>query len=189
MTNDDLAGTTMDAAPVDATTTDAAPVDGAPELAPGLTWGLKRSFIRYLSSLPDGAHALGEGASLAYSSIFHFELGDGSTYDPSTGRGVLKFRGQVQLSGHYNMMFVLIADPWVEFTDDGVVLTVVDSLTWPDRQQRIVLAELDRVEPETAPAGLLWQDVPARLSARGVFVFNEQYGQGEEMDPVFILLP
>lgn len=163
--------------------------ENIPEITTGLTWGLKRSFIRYVSLLPDGSHKLDEGASLAYSSIFHFELEDSSTYDSMTGLGILKFRGSLRLSGHHNMMLVLVADPWVEFYEGETCLTVVDIQGWPERQNRIKLAELKASAPVLSKASVLWENIPARLSAEGTLLFNEQYAQDEELDPLSILVP
>lgn len=159
------------------------------EVAPGLTWGLKRSFIRYVSLLPDGSHMLDGGATLAFSSIFHFELEDSSIYDASTGQGILKFRGSLKLSGHHNMMLVLIADPWVEFHEGEALLTVVDVKGWPERKNRIKLAELQASPPVLNDGSLLWLNTSATLSAEGTHLFNEQYAQDEELDPMSIRVP
>ncbi|MFH5823165.1 HtaA domain-containing protein [Georgenia sp. AZ-5] len=171
--------------PDDETTSTAA---GSELPRPGLTWGLKRSFIRYISSLPDGAHAETDGASLEPPSLFHFSL-DRAELDRSTGRGTLRFRGDVRLSGHHRMLSVMIADPWVELRDDSATLTVVDANHWPDRSRRMPLASLSLPEPTATPAGPMWGPVPARLTREGTTVFNDQYVTGEEMDPAFILLP
>lgn len=40
--------------------------------------------------------------------------------------GIQKFRGQARHSGHHGMMSLSIADPWLEFGADGVVLSVAD---------------------------------------------------------------
>ncbi|WP_164737384.1 HtaA domain-containing protein [Georgenia sp. SYP-B2076] len=156
---------------------------------PGLTWGLKRSFIRYISRLPDGGHRETDGASLTHGSFFTFEPADGSTYDPSTGTGVLKFRGDVRLTGHHNMLFVMIADPWIALDGGAGVLSVIDSRHWPDRDRRIPLATLTLGAPAVSGAGYVWGETPAYLSEEGQAVFNEQYAAGEELDPVFVVYP
>ncbi|WP_104087963.1 HtaA domain-containing protein [Cryobacterium sp. N19] len=156
------------------------------EPLPGLTWGLKRSFIRYISMLPDGGHSVSGSASLTYSSFFNFEPAADSTYDPITGRGALKFVGEVRLTGHHNLLFVMIADPWIEFRDGEATLSVADTRYWPDRRRRIPLAIL---QAETLSRSIHGVCGEARtfLTGEGVEVFNGQYGDGEELDPVFIL--
>ncbi|MET4538638.1 hypothetical protein ABIE37_000393 [Arthrobacter bambusae] len=157
-----------------------------PEPLPGLTWGLKRSFIKYISALPDGGHAVSGGASLAHSSFFNFQPSGGSTYSPLTGGGILKFAGEVCLTGHHNLLFVMIADPWIEFADGGAVLSVADTRHWPDRGRRIPLARL-RAETLSRSERGVYGEARTFLTGEGRGVFNDQYGDGEELDPVFIL--
>ena len=165
------------------------PVGDGSAPRPGLTWGLKRSFIRYISTLPDGGHQETDGASLTDGSSFHFAPAPGATYDPATGTGILTFRGDVRLTGHHGMLFVMVADPWIEFRDGAAVLSVIDSRHWPDRDTRLPLATLAPAAPSVSDAGLVWAETPAHLSEAGQAVFNDQYGAGEELDPVFVVYP
>lgn len=162
---------------------------GREDYRPGLTWGLKRSFIRYVSRLPDGRHAETDGASVVRSSVFHFELADTAGYDRDTGLGLVTFRGDVRIAGHGNLLFVMIADPWVEFRDDGGVLIVVDVQHWPDRDRRMPLATLGAAHRDVTAAGDVWAWLPAFLTAEGRAVFNDQYPTGTELDPLVISLP
>jgi len=44
-----------------------------PALPPlGLTWGIKRSFVRYLSGLPDAQVSATDGAEIVEGSLFNF---------------------------------------------------------------------------------------------------------------------
>ena len=164
---------------------------GDPEAPPvGLTWGLKRSFIRYIGSLPDGGHALGDGASLSHGSFFTFAPAPGSTFDPLTLSGTLKFAGQLRLTGHHNMLYVLLADPWIEFAGGEAILTVLDATSWPDRTKRIRLAELSPGAHELFSDGsLIFPAMGVRLADTGVEVFGGNYPAAEEMDPLFVLSP
>lgn len=166
---------------------DLPPVQGSGPL-PGLTWGLKRSFIRYISMLPDGGHTVSGSASLTHSSFFNFQPSAGSTYNPATGRGTLKFAGEVCLTGHHNLLFVMIADPWIELGDRKAVLSVTDTRYWPDRGQRIPLATLQAETLSRSVHGVCGE-ARTFLTGEGREVFNGQYGDGEELDPVFILGP
>ncbi len=163
--------------------------DAEEQLPPGLTWGLKRSFVRYLSFLPDGGHSEADGASLVHGNFFHFEPAEGSSYDPATRTGTLRFRGDVRLTGHHGMLFVMIADPWVEVRDGVGVLSVVDHRQWPDRSHRLVLATLEVAAPARAGAAWVWPETAAALAADAQWLFNDQYAPGEELDPIFMVLP
>lgn len=156
----------------------------------GLTWGLKRSFIRYIGTLPDGGHDLSEGASLSQTSFFTFEPSPSSTFDPVTDTGTLKFTGQLRLRGHHNMLFVMIADPWIEFIEGQAILSVVDATTWPDRTKRICLALLSPSAREFFPDGsILFPSIQATLAETGTDTFGGNYSAGEELDQLFVFVP
>jgi hypothetical protein len=149
----------------------------------GLIWGIKRSFVSYISRLPDGSVAAEDGAAIVDGSFFRFEP-DGGTYDPLTTAGNLKFRGQVQLRGHYGMLSVLLADPWIEFDNGAAVVSIVDVRYWPDRDKRIPLLQLRSAGLVAIGAGYSVQETPALLTAEGAEIFNDQYQAGTAMDPV-----
>lgn len=158
---------------------------------PGLTWGIKRSFVKYLSYLPDAAVSAAAGADIVDGSFFNFAP-DGGDFDPSTGLGTLQFKGDVRLSGHGGMMRVRLLNPRVTVTATGTELGVSDHVS--DRPARIptalpVLAELSGGTPLLTEGRLLWLDLMTRLSADGTGVFNDQYPLGQEMDPLFIHIP
>ncbi|ASR35584.1 hypothetical protein BAY61_11905 [Prauserella marina] len=142
------------------------------EYGTGLTWGLKRSFISYVSRLPDLRHAAVDGASIVRPSLLHFEFAE-------YANGVAKFKGDVRIAGHGNLLYVMITDPWVEFTAEGGVLSVIDIQYWPDRDRRLPLATLRGGAPE----------LRAFLTEEGRAVFGDQYPAGIELDPVVIRLP
>ena len=173
-----------------------------PSDAPVLRWGIKRSFISYLSRLPDGSVSAGAGASIVSGSYFQFEPDGGAPADAgapadSAPAGVRRFRGQVRLSGHHGMMSLFVADPWLEFGAAGAVLSVADPQQAPGGGARLELLRLDLpagtgssgtgLEP-AAPgvAGTGWKELRAQLAPAAVELFNGQYAAGEEMDPVFL---
>lgn len=158
---------------------------------PGLTWGIKRSFVKYLSYLPDAAVSAADGADIVNGSFFNFAP-DGGDFDPSTGLGTLQFKGDVRLSGHGGMMRVRLLNPWVTVTGAGAELGVSGHASdTPSRIPTIppVLAELSAGTPLLTEGRLLWLDLTTRLSADGTGVFNDQYPLGQEMDPLFIHVP
>ena len=180
-------------------------VEQYPFDAPVLRWGIKRSFISYLSRLPDGSVSAGAGASIVSGSYFQFEPDGGAPADAgapadSAPAGVRRFRGQVRLSGHHGMMSLFVADPWLEFGAAGAVLSVADPQQAPGSGARLELLRLALpagtgpsgtgaagLEP-AAPgvAGTGWKELLAQLAPAAVELFNGQYAAGEEMDPVFL---
>lgn len=162
-----------------------------PSGAPVLRWGIKRSFISYLSRLPDGSVSAEAGASIVSGSYFQFEPDGGVSAADSEApaatagevpAGVRKFRGQVRLSGHHGMMSLFVADPWLEFGADAAVLSVADPHQAPGSGARLELLRL----AVPGIAGTDWTELPAQLAPAAVELFNGQYAAGEEMDSVFL---
>ncbi|MFD1212007.1 HtaA domain-containing protein [Arthrobacter sp. GCM10027362] len=151
----------------------------------GLTWGVKRSFISYLTRLPDGAVSAADGANVVASSLFNFAP-DSSDYGPSSSTGTLRFSGDVRMAGHQGMMFVRLLDPWIEFRVDEAELSVSTTNDDGSGLQRIVLGTMRPIAPQSAPGALVWQGVDVALTEAGSEVFNQQYPAGQELDPLFI---
>lgn len=146
----------------------------------GFTWGIKRSFIRYISYLPDGNHVVEDGAYLNDASLFTYPCSPASVSDA----GELRFRGTVRIGGHGGLLGVLLSDPWIRLSGDRGTLSVVAPSQWPSRQGRITLAEL-RCERQPTDKDLVLR-CAASLAEEGVSVFGGNYPQGTTLDPVVI---
>ncbi len=122
------------------------PASASPDPLPalGLSWGIKRSFIDYINSLPDGSVSATDGATVAGSSLFCFSP-ESSDYDVARGTGVLRFRGDVRLAGHHGMLLVRLLDPWITFTSGSGVLSI--STGDGGGQDRTVVAFLSPSKP------------------------------------------
>ncbi|MDV8079569.1 HtaA domain-containing protein [Rhodococcus sp. IEGM 1370] len=149
----------------------------------GLTWGIRRSFIRYISGLPDGAHATFDGAYLGDGSYFTFPGADRTADRHSE----LAFCGIVRIAGHGGMLDVLIADPGIEHNSGDPVLTIVDPAHWPKRNHRLVLARLTPMDDAASTTGSSserrWSAV---LTEPGSAVFGGNYPSGTDLDPVIV---
>lgn len=146
----------------------------------GLTWGVKRSFIRYIFSVPDVEVSVGDGAGALGNGYFSFRPA-GSTLNAGTGYGVLAFEGVAAIRGHFGMMSISLQDPRLELGPDGAVLTVVSG-----DGTRFALAVLHEGMFERSGADLLWSAGRVLLTAEGAPLFNGQYPEGQEMDPVLV---
>ncbi len=151
---------------------------------PGLSWGVKTSFTRYIDSMPDGRRGAGYGATEAGNGIYFFELDDASGYDPARREGTVKYRGDLRYKGHGDMLFVMIVDPWIEFREAGAALTIIDAEYWPNREHRIELATLVPGESSAGRFPQGWQQWEAQLTPAGAEVFNSVYAVGEFLEPV-----
>lgn len=150
----------------------------------GLSWGIKRSFIDYINGLPDASVSAVDGATVDEAGLFRFAP-DSSDYDAARGTGILRFRGDVRLSGHHGMMFVRLLDPWIAFTGGRGILSI--STGDAVAQDRTAVASLRAGRPSQAADGsLAWADVEVAITDEGSELFDGQYAAGQPMDPLFI---
>ena len=146
-----------------------------------LSWGVKQSFRGYVEGA-GGTIALSDGAERTTDGGFTFAAAPDSslTLDGDgklTGRGT--FLGVVQFEAHGGMLKVCLADPIIEITDAGAVLTVADH---PTRTYRLEAARLDLGAATTEPSG----DVvlPAALLMFGCQWLGDHYPAGTALDLV-----
>ena len=139
----------------------------APLPLPGLTWGIKRSFMDYISGLPDGAVSAADGATVTASGEFCFAPA-GSEYDPASGTGVLRFRGDVRVAGH------------------GVLSISTGDGGGTDRSD---VGTLRTAAPRNMEGFLVWERVEVAVSQAGSELFDGQYADGQAMDPLVIRVP
>jgi len=140
----------------------------APRAAqPGLRWGIKRSFLRYIARMPDGACSVTDGADPVDESAFRFE-----------SAGDLRFRGDVRFSGHHGLLFVRIADP--ELLVDGTrgTLTVAGDPRDPDGPERVPLVTFELTDAGDGTTN----GTVVRLTPHGAELFNSVYPAGEPFD-------
>lgn len=148
----------------------------APVTARGMLWGIKSSFVTYVSRMPDSAMSVTDGA-VDTPLGFIFPIADASGFDPAVGQGTLAFAGDVRMRGHAGMLAVRVADPIVSVGADGARLTVTDVTGKP-----LHIANLGA--PRRAPGGGI--EIPAQLAADAVPYFNDVYPEGTELDPVVL---
>ncbi|HET6241751.1 MAG TPA: HtaA domain-containing protein [Arthrobacter sp.] len=159
------------------------PASATPDPLPplGLTWGIKRSFIDYITGLPDGAVSAADGAVMVEPGRFCFAPED-SDYSLARGAGVLRFRGDVRLAGHHGMMFVRLLDPWIELAGGRGIL----SISTGDGQERADVGTLRSAAPRETDGYLVWEHVDVLITPAGSELFDGQYAAGQPMDPLFI---
>lgn len=146
----------------------------------GLAWGVKSSFVRYVSSM-GGAEELEDGAVLTRDGEYYFGLADQTGFDPEARLGVLQFRGTVHFSGHAGLLDVRIVDPRITMTSEGAVMSVE---TGAGPASRIDLVALVPGDPVQIGEVLLWRGVPTWLASAATPLFNDAYRPGEMLDPL-----
>lgn len=88
--------------------------------APGLTWGLRTSFLLYLARMPQTEVSVGDGAGYTMEREFWFPLSDDEepSSSPANDR-TLRFEGEVSIVAHSGFLRLTVADPWVEHAGGG----------------------------------------------------------------------
>jgi hypothetical protein len=169
------------------------PAPGSPPARPrnpfGLRWGIKSSFVAYVMRMPDGQGSMSDGASPTDTNELMFEP-DPAIESPDAGADRFwAFRGDIRFKGHYGMLFVRVAHPWITLRGDQAELTVDDPYQ-REGGERLHLVSFD-LAPGTPPSPELeiWSGTNVRMESGGVELFNDVYQAGEPFEPLTIILP
>ncbi|MFJ9387786.1 HtaA domain-containing protein [Nocardioides sp. NPDC101246] len=158
------------------------------QLAPGLRWGIKASFVDYVRRMPDGKGSVGDGAVPVGTGDLFYSYDPAASSTGGDGHQVWAFRGDVRFSGHYGMLFVRIAHPRLEVDGSRAVLTIED----PEARQdapRVPLVTARLQELPTEDGTIAWGADQVALTAEGVALFNDVYAEGEPFEPLVVQLP
>jgi hypothetical protein len=171
-------------APVDEAPGPAAPEQDAPPLEPGLMWGIKLAFLRYIFGQSDGRYSVTDGADVVNGRMIRFVPDPETTFDPATATGVLKFKGDVRFSAHHGFLFVRIADPWLTVENGaGTLSLAAHPGETPDRFPLATINVSAAGPPDGAYVGH-----NVALTEQGSELFNEVYPPGERFDDLIVLL-
>jgi len=152
-----------------------------------LVWGVKDSFVEYISSLPDGVIAPFGGAE-EYPQAGHKEWLFPFTRQETEGGSVrIEFGGELRIRGHHGMLLVILMTPWLTFSGDEAALSVVDVAAWPDMTQRQVIAR-GPVTWGSDTTGNADVQVSLSLSDEAVELFNEVYTPGTSLAPARLVV-
>lgn len=150
-------------------------------VVPGLYWGVRESFVRYVLGNPDGELYGDDGLETDGEGTFRFPLAAAERRDDGWD---LSFRGEVAFVAHGGMLGVRIAQPALALRGDAGELSVRRG------DERIVIARVRAGRP--VPIGAAWLVFPpiaAELTAIGVNLFGDVYAEGDALDPLRIALP
>jgi hypothetical protein len=172
-----------------------------------IEWGLKTSFRSYVLNVGgagslqplDGAGATPNGATMAAAgSFFDFPVADG-TYEPGTApnhsddRLVADGSGTVLFCKSGHGFSVVIKNPTIVIDGEDSRITAdvgtnVKGTWYPFQRADIAELDLSGVEPQLSGSGntLVWEDIPATLSADGFAATGELYAAGTALDPITV---
>lgn len=147
----------------------------------GFAWAVKRSFVGYVSAVPDGRTLVGEGAAITSDSDFHFPFSHASESEP--GAMSLHFAGVVAFTAHHGMLTVSLRRPRLALSGTGGRLLIAST------GGEVPIARLVLPDAHTARDVTTWSDVPTTLTREGSAVFGGFYAEGEELAPLTIRIP
>lgn len=153
-------------------------------LVHGLRWGIKTTFIEYLRRMPDGRGSVGDGAVPVGTNEIFFEFDPTVEPEVEPGQTAWAFRGDVRFTGHYGMLFVRIAQPWLVVDSGSATLTIIGP---DDIRVPLVTASLESGGGRSETA--IWISSDVRLTAAGVPLFNDVYQEGEPFDHLVVQVP
>ncbi|WP_261166438.1 PaaX family transcriptional regulator C-terminal domain-containing protein [Microbacterium sp. Marseille-Q6965] len=114
----------------------AAPADAA--VVPGLYWGIRESFVRYVLANPDGEMFGADGVETDGDGTFRFPLHAVARGDDGWS---IEFAGEVVFTAHGGMLGVRIARPALDLRGDGGTLSVSRG------EERVTIARVRAARP------------------------------------------
>lgn len=148
-----------------------------------LCWGIKSSFLAYVSRMPDGRAYLGSGAAVNERTELLFPLDE----EAAAEDGTFAFGGKVTFSGHFGMLYVQVAEPRIVVRDGEAEMTVVDPESKDGDRVRLVTFAL--TGPSVEDDVERWEAADVSLAPEGVALFGEVYQAGEQFAPLTITVP
>ncbi|MBT2523485.1 HtaA domain-containing protein [Arthrobacter sp. ISL-28] len=150
-----------------------------PETAPGLSWGIKTSFLKYVFEAAGGAH-FASGMS---------QTEDGRYFWPLTATTVLgdtvvaEFSGSLRIIGHGGSLDLELTGLRLTITEaEGGTLSAIDLEAGGSR---FVLARLRTPHPAAVTPGIR-EVFETSLDEEGKFFFNDNYPVGTHLEPLTV---
>lgn len=146
----------------------------------GLAWPVKSSFAQYVGGLVDGWIELAGPAmsSMEYGPIFR--LLDDTKFDRTTMAGTLGFGGAIRFQGHFGLLRLVIADPWLAIEGSQGLLSVATGL--PGRMN-IATCQIAWDAQKRIGHGTDLALMPAAVE-----LFGGAYQAGTSLDPFLVQL-
>jgi hypothetical protein len=140
-----------------------------------LEWGIKASFLEYVSDLPDGTIETGGGA---------WRSGDNIVFPLSSRDGAdeAEFSGWVKFEGHGGTLSVLLREPEIRFASEYVELLAKH--TWRPELAPIIVAQGTTQHHSGLAAG---KSFALALTVFGARVFGGAYPWGTALSPALLV--
>ena len=162
-----------------------------PASAATLDWGVKQSFVSYVSGQIAHGTVTPLGATERSGSTFSWSSGTGSVAEDRAS-GELQFGAAdgVRFVGHDGLLDTSLTHPRVEITSATTAEMYVDAegLSYPQavpyHAENVHLANITLPEPTIEGGAVKWSGASAKLTEAGEVVFANFYPAGTGLDPV-----
>mgnify|MGYP003336666036 CR=1 FL=1 len=144
-----------------------------------LTWGVKASFRNYVEAA-GGSITVSDGATRADDGAIIFEAepgGDLAIAPDGSASGSLRLQGTVTFEAHGGMLKSTLTGLALEAAEEGLMLTVVDSLM---NENRCAIAKLGPVISGSGDNMTLRSEI----TIDGMYQIADNYPPGTELDPL-----
>jgi hypothetical protein len=154
------------------------------DVAIGLRWAIKRSFVAYISKAPGGRATVRDGAFATADGEVVFPF-DHAEVDPPARS--LFFSGGVVFSAHSGLLHIPLDSPRIDLNADEGALTVVDPFDQSGEARRLVATfefSHERIGPFEH-----WRGTSVQLASESTELFNGVYPVAEQLDRLSVVLP
>ncbi|MGO1318368.1 MAG: HtaA domain-containing protein [Cellulomonadaceae bacterium] len=159
-----------------------------------LTWGVKDSFVSYVTgSVANGAISTSGTAQVG--NDFRWSGGTGA-YNVDAGKGRVAFSGGVTFTGHGGILDLTLSAPRLVLNGPGSATLVVNVNGTTMEGESLSLGgvafatvNLSAAQRSADGSAVSYTGAPATLTAAGAQAFAGFYSAGEVLDPVSVTIP
>jgi len=148
------------------------------EVATGLYWGVRSSFLNYIATSGDGLIRATDDIGTDGQSLFRFPVA--SVVETADG-WQLSFDGELSFLAHFGALDISIGSPRITLGAVGVLAVDV-------RGRTVEIADVAVAQPVTIEGRLVWPPLRTTLTEAGSVVFGGAYSAGEDLDALRIVV-
>ncbi len=154
-----------------------------------LSWGVKQSYVNYVSRLSDGK--ITTSGVTQSGGAFLWSGGTGK-YNEETSKGLARFGGSLNFTGHAGIMDTTFRNVRVQFHGTNSASIVADIVSnsvegETSSANAVYLATISLAGNKSVSGNkVTWSNAPVTLTAAGANAFGGFYEAGQAMDPATV---
>ncbi len=154
-----------------------------------LSWGVKQSYVNYVSRLSDGKITT---SGVTQSGDAFLWSGGTGKYNEETSKGLARFGGSLNFTGHAGIMDTTFRNVRVQFHGTNSASIVADIVSnsvegETSSANAVYLATISLAGNKSVSGNkVTWSNAPVTLTAAGANAFGGFYEAGQAMDPATV---